>query len=230
MIRVLSRYFGIEEDVRSSSTRRQIQELADLCLDRERPGDHNQAVMELGALICRPRRPECSRCPLAAGCTAYRTATTEQIPYKSPARRVPHHHVVVGLVVGEDGKLLIARRPEEKMLGGLWEFPGGKRREGEDLRDALIRELKEELGVQAEVGAHFMSLKHAYSHFRITLHAYWCRLVPGGQKPAPLTSSKITFAAIEALKSYPFPQANRRMIRRLEADGLPEDFTDGVSG
>lgn len=229
VIRVLSRYFGITDDTRSSRTQRQIQELADQCLDEERPGDYNQAVMELGAMVCRPKNPECGECPLSAGCIAYKMAATDQIPYKSPTREVPHHQVVVGLIVRDDGKLLIALRPEEKMLGGLWEFPGGKQRDGEDLRGALKRELKEELGVDTEVGPRFMSLRHAYSHFRITLHAFWCRLSHGGQKPEPLTSSEIRFVEVGDLDHYPFPQANRRLIDKLTNGGLAADLQKPVT-
>ncbi|MBN2733051.1 MAG: A/G-specific adenine glycosylase, partial [Balneolaceae bacterium] len=128
VIRVLSRYFGIEDDVRRAATKNRIQERADGLLDQQRPGDFNQAVMELGATICTPSNPDCNSCPIAAGCIARQKVMTEEIPYKSPAKKVPHHNIGVGILINPDHKVLIALRPNDAMLGGLWEFPGGKKK------------------------------------------------------------------------------------------------------
>jgi A/G-specific adenine glycosylase len=213
VIRVLSRWFGIEDDVRRSSTKNDIQACADELLDKERPGDFNQALMELGALVCTPADPNCGECPLEAGCTAYRQVKTEAIPYKSPAKKVPHHNIGVGILINEREEVLIALRPEEAMLVGLWEFPGGKQEENETIRETIVRELKEELGIKAEIIEPFMQLKHAYSHFKITLHASICKLAEG--KPAPKTSQEIKWIPIEQLDAFPFPKANRQLTDKL---------------
>lgn len=215
VIRVLSRYFGIEEDIRSQNTKNLIQELADGILEKSSPGDFNQALMELGARICTPSSPKCSSCPLASDCTAHRTAATDTIPYKSQARRPPHHHIGVGMITDGNGRLLIALRPENTMLGGLWEFPGGKKKANESLRQTVKRELKEELGVNVEVLEKFMNLKHAYSHFKITLHAYWCRLAPDSIEPVAKSSQEIRWVRVEELGRYPFPKANKILTEKL---------------
>ena len=216
VIRVLSRYFGIEDDVRRTATKNRIQELADGLLDQERPGDFNQAVMELGATICTPSNPDCETCPLSAGCVANQQVKTEEIPYKSPAKKVPHRDIGVGILVNDKNEVLIALRPNDAMLGGLWEFPGGKKEEGESIKETVVRELKEELGVEAKVTEPFMKLKHAYSHFKITLHAYICTLVEGA--PTPKTSQEIRWIAIDELDQVPFPKANRRLTDKLMSD------------
>lgn len=212
VLRVLSRYLGIENDIRSSQTKSTIQDAADELIDKNRPGDFNQAVMELGATICTPSSPKCDQCPISADCIAFSTLKTDTIPYKSPAKKRPHHHIGVGIIKVDD-EVLIALRPEDAMLGGLWEFPGGKQKENEDIKKTVVRELKEELDVDVAISKPLMKLDHAYSHFKITLHAYLCELKNG--KPKPKTSQKIQWVPIRELDQYPFPKANRKLTEKL---------------
>ena len=213
VIRVLSRFAGIEEDVRSQTTIASIQRIADTLLDPDRPGDFNQAMMELGSLVCTPTRPDCSNCPLATRCVAYTTARTQSIPYKTPKPKVPLVHVVVAVISDTNGQLLVARRPDNVMLGGLWEFPGGKVDPDETHEQALHREIREELGVTVTIRSPFMQIKHAYSHFKVHLHAYLCNLVGG--EPVPRASSEIRWVYPEQLAELPFPKANRTLTQKI---------------
>lgn len=213
VLRVMTRFYGIKDDIRARQTQKTIQELADEIITTKRPGDFNQAVMELGATVCNPADPACDNCPLSANCTAYRTAATQTIPYKSPAGKVPHHHIGVGLIADKNNRLLIALRPDNAMLGGLWEFPGGKQKENESIQNTVARELREELGVRVEVLEKFMDLKHAYSHFKITLHAYWCRILNG--EPTPNTSQELRWVTISQLEEFAFPKANKILTEKL---------------
>ncbi len=213
VIRTLSRFYGIEEDVRSGKTKKFIQQYADDLLDENRPGDFNQALMELGARVCTPAEPDCLGCPLQTDCTAYRTVKTDEIPYKSPAKKIPHYNIGVGILMNDKNEVLIAHRPEDVMLGGLWEFPGGKQKSDESIEAATIRELKEELDVDIQIIAAFMQLKHAYSHFKITLHAFLCKLEKG--EPKANSSQQIRWAALDELEDYPFPKANRGLTEKL---------------
>ena len=216
VIRLITRYAGIREDVRSQKVKNQVQELADKWLSKDQPGDFNQAMMEMGAVVCTPRNPDCPSCPLQLQCNAYQTAETQTIPYKSPAKKKPHHHIAVGILQGDDQKVLIALRPEDAMLGGLWEFPGGKQEEGESIENTLKRELREELGVETEIIRPFMNLKHTYSHFSITLHAFLCRIESG--EPKPKDSQEIRWVYRQELKDYPFPKANKTLTEKLVND------------
>jgi A/G-specific adenine glycosylase len=212
VLRVLTRYLGIEDDIRSQQTKNVIQDAADDLLDTERPGDFNQAMMELGATICTPSKPDCINCPISSECTAYATLKTDSIPYKSPAKKRPHHQIGVG-IIKDDDQVLIALRPDDAMLGGLWEFPGGKQKEQETIEETVQRELKEELGVEVSIIKPFMKLDHAYSHFKITLHAYICELMHG--TPSPKSSQEIEWVSLQDLDQYPFPKANRKLTRKL---------------
>lgn len=213
VIRVLSRYFGIEDNVRTTKTKNVIQDYADELIPEKRPGDFNQALMELGATVCTPSNPDCEECPLQEDCVAFKTLRTEEIPYKSKKKKRPHHQIGVGIIMNEEEEVLIALRPNDAMLGGLWEFPGGKQNEDEEMPDTVKRELKEELGVEVTVKKPFMKLDHAYSHFKITMHAYLCKIKDG--TPKPKSSQEVRWISINELGDYPFPKANRKLTEKL---------------
>src|SRR5699024_10101774 len=209
VIRVLSRYYGIEENVRQTKTKNRIQEYADELISDNRPGDFNEAIMELGALVCTPSNPDCASCPLQEDCVAYRTVKTDKIPYKSKQKRRPHEQIGVGIIVNGEDEVLVALRPEDGMLGGMWEFPGGKQEADETIEEAVKRELREELGVEVTITKPFMKLDHTYSHLKITMHAYLCRLESG--TPKAKESQKIRWITIDSLADIPFPKANRQL-------------------
>lgn len=214
VIRVIARYSGIEDDVRRSTTKKRIHEIANDLIPENESGAFNQAVMELGATVCKPKNPECHSCPLSPDCIAANRVKTDVIPYKSPAKKIPHREIGVGLIVNRKNELLIALRPNDSMLGGLWEFPGGKKEKNETIKETVARELKEELGVDVEVFSKFRDLKHAYSHFKITMHAYWCRIVKGN--PEARSSQKIKWVSLDDIDEFPFPKASKTLINDLK--------------
>ncbi len=216
VIRVLSRWAGISDDVSSTKTKKEIQQLADEIIDSSQPGDFNQAMMELGATVCTPVNPNCEVCPISGSCTAFITARTDSIPYKAPKKKVPHHQIVVGVCRNEDDLLLISKRPEDKMLGGLWEFPGGKVEAGETFEEALIREFEEETGLSILVENKITEIKHAYSHFKITLHAFYCR--SNGSMPISKEGQELKWISRSELFDYPFPKANRKLTEIITKD------------
>jgi A/G-specific adenine glycosylase len=226
--RVLSRVVAVEEDATTTAAQRALRALANDLLPPDRPGDFNQAVMELGALVCTPSTPLCDRCPLQDVCRAHAAGTEEDYPVTPESEPVPHHDIAVGLVFDEAGdELLIQRRPDEGLLGGLWEFPGGKQEEDESLEAACRREVKEELGIDVAIDDPFYTLSHAYSHFKITLHAFRCHVVDG--TPEAREGQPFRWVGIDALDDYAFPRANRRLIEELERRQTEPSLFDGPS-
>lgn len=212
--RLLTRVFAVEADATSSTTKRHLRRIANALIDPERPGDFNQGMMELGATVCTPRAPECKQCPVASVCRAHERGREQDYPVTPDAKPVPHHDIAVGLVFDDEERLLIQRRPDDGLLGGLWEFPGGKQEEDESLPSACSRELREEVGIEVDVEDHFYTLSHAYSHFKITLHAFRCRIRAG--EPQSNEGQPIRWVSVEALNDYAFPRANRRLIEELD--------------
>jgi A/G-specific adenine glycosylase len=215
VIRVLARLIDLPDNVARAQTRQQLWALAAQGVPAERPGDYNQAIMELGQKICRPRQPRCAECPLQALCLAHARGTQASRPVKTARGPVPHYDVAAGVIEDERGHLLIAQRPLEGLLGGLWEFPGGKCEPGETLPDALARELREELAIEVAIGDRIAQVRHAFTHFRITLHAYECRYIgPLAPYDAPQTFGVRDWRWVPraGLGDYSFGKADRAVI------------------
>jgi A/G-specific adenine glycosylase len=211
--RVLARLFAVEGNPRRSSTQRRLKELAQALLPPDRPGPFNEALVELGATVCRPRSPRCSQCPLAANCRAHHEGREEDFPERAPSRAIPHYDVSAAAVFRDD-EVLIAQRHPESFLGGLWEFPGGKREADESLEECLVREMKEELDVDVEVGEQFLSLQHVYSHFRITLYAFRCRLKDG--TPRCLECADFRWVKPQELDDLPMAVTDRQIADAVQ--------------
>lgn len=213
VIRVLARLFDIAEDVRDAATLKRLWALAERLVPPGQAGPWNEGLMELGRTICTPKSPGCERCPVAAHCVARVLGVQEQRPVKAPKARTPHYDVTAAVITRADGQVLIAQRPLDKMLGGLWEFPGGKREPGESLQDCLRREIREELGIEIAVGAQIGTVRHGYTHFRITLYAFDCTLISGA--PQAVQCAAWTWAALDDLDRYAFPVTDQKIVAML---------------
>lgn len=217
--RVLSRLFDIREPARSTEGEKKLEALADAYLPKGQAGAYNQALMDLGATICTPKKPECDRCPIAEDCIALMLGVQEERPVKLPRKNVPHL-TVTAAVIRRDGRVLLAQRPRHGLLGGLWEFPGGTLEEKDaDLHSCLRREIREELGVDIQVGAPFGEYQHAYTHFKISLYAFLCEL-PLSVQPQNLANDDLAWVRLEELPAYPMGNVDRRIARRLEEEGF----------
>jgi len=213
--RVLARVFNIEVPARSPQGERILWDLAAANLPSGQAGEYNQAIMDLGAGICTPRSPACLLCPLEEICQARALGVQEQRPVLDARPETPHYTVTAAIIQdpAQAGQVLIARRPAEGLLGGMWEFPGGKQQDGETLPECLRREIVEELGVEIEVGSEFGVYRHAYTHFKVTLHAFGCRLLSG--EPRPIHPSALAWVAPARLADYPMGKIDRQIARDL---------------
>ncbi len=218
VIRVFARLLDLEDDITLQATQKRLWQVAAEWLPAEQAGDHNQALMELGQKICRPANPRCPACPLQKHCRAFAAGTVSQRPVRSRRPRKPHYEVTAGLIRDEAGRLLIAQRPLEGLLGGLWEFPGGKREAGESLPDCLKRELREELAIAVDVGPLFAVVPHSFTHFSITLHAFECHYrgaLPPYAEPQAIEALRWAWSREDQLEDYAFGKADRRLIAEL---------------
>ena len=172
------------------------------------PGDFNQALMELGQRVCTPRSPRCPACPVATHCLAKKSGAQDRYPRKVVRKPVPTYKVGVGLCFKGD-RVLVARRAPDGFLGGLWEFPGGKRERGETYERTVEREFQEEVGLKVDVGDRLITVPQRYSHFAVELHAYLCRWKRGTPHAGKWMKPK-------DLGRLAFPAANRRILEALE--------------
>lgn len=226
VIRVLSRLLDLEKDVTATSVKKHLWQVVEDVVPDKRPGDFNQALMELGQRVCLAAVPKCHLCPLAANCLARRRGTQLERPVRPRRRRTPHYDVTAGVIKGRDDKVLITQRPPEGLLGGLWEFPGGKCEPGETLPAALKREILEELGIEIEVGQMLAVIKHAYTHFRISLHAFHATHIDG--RPRHLGVADHAWVHLDEIDSYPFAVTDRKIIEKLlTTEDITQQQTDG---
>jgi A/G-specific adenine glycosylase len=212
--RVLCRLFGQTDDPRRGPLRRWLWQVAELLLPARRVGEFNQALMELGALVCTPAAPQCSHCPLLDQCAAYRAGLQDQIP----ARAVPpptEDVQEVAVVVYRGGNVLLVQRPAQGRWAGLWEFPHGPLHNGESHEDAAIRVAHELVGLEVSLGPELLTVRHGVTRFRITLVGFEARHRRGRFRSAFYAQGR--WLKPEQLRDYPVSVPQRRLAQELTA-------------
>ena len=199
--RVLMRLLGLRGPAVPSVDRKLRAFLATV-FPEDAPGEFNQAMMELGALLCRSRSPQCLACPVRAACVAAREGIQEIIP--RPKKLSLERIEVVVAVIEKDGRVLIQERPPGGLLAGLWEFPGGKVEPGESLTAALRREIREELGAEIKDVSRLTTVRHAYTRFEATLHAFRCKIAGSGFE----AGRRRRWVTLKGIRRYPLPSGS----------------------
>ena len=210
--RVLARLFLIEAPINDAKSAKQFQGRADELLDPRAPGLFNQAMMELGATVCRPQSPTCLVCPVNAFCEAFQTARQDEFPKRRATKPVPEHHIAVG-VIYRGGEVLITQRQLDGLLGGLWEFPGGRIAAGETAEAACVRQIAEVVNLSVEGVKYLTRVRHAYTHFKIVVDVFTCdyqsgEVVLNGPRDAK-------WIEVGALGDYPLPRATHKFLDKL---------------
>lgn len=222
VIRVMTRVLAIGDDPGKAAVKRTLQAQLDDLLPRGNAAVFNEAMMELGALVCTPVKPACATCPLSSVCRARAEGHPETYPAKPAKKRIPHRHVGAGVIIDDRGRVLLAQRKEDSMLAGLWEFPGGGQESGETLPECIARELHEELGIRTRVGPHLVTVRHAFSHFSMDLHAYWVRVARG--RPKAIGCADWKWVPAEQIKEFPLPRADQKIHAALLKQEMWPDF------
>ena len=189
--------------------------LSEQLLDPDSPRDFNQAIMDLGATLCTRHNPACLLCPWQGKCAAYNQNAVTRFPMTDSRKPLPHKQIGVAVITDSNGKILIDRRKQEGLLGGLWEFPGGKIEPGESEEECVEREITEELDIDIEVGTKLITIEHTYTHFKVTLNVFNCIYLSG--EPKPLECDEIKWVTLDEIDEYPFPKANSQIIQALRS-------------
>ncbi len=210
--RVLARLFLIDAPINQSASGQIFQEKADLLLDQTAPGIFNQAMMELGATVCRPQSPTCIVCPVNTACRAFQTVRQEDFPVRQKPKPLPEYYTVAG-VIRKGDQILITQRKLEGLLGGLWEFPGGKIQVKETAEQACVRAIREETNLLVEPTEYLTRVKHAYTHFKIVMDVFHCNYQSG----EIVLNEAVDYRWITAdqIDQFPFPRSNHKFIPLL---------------
>jgi len=217
--RVLARSFDIAESPRAPDGKKRFETLARELLPSGRARDFNQALMELGALVCTPRAPVCAACPLSENCLALRRGLVEQRP-ALPKREEPVHIGMGTAVIKHHGLFFVQKREPQGVWAGLWEFPGGQIEPGETPEETTVREVREETGFEVVLQGKLAVIRHSYTKYRVTMHAFLAGFPEGTlpPKPALTAATSSRWLPFEALSELAFPTAMRKLIDAIRAD------------
>ena len=204
VIRVLSRIFGLRGDPKSAINQAALWSLAEQLVPVEFPGDFNQGLMELGALVCSPADPKCEHCPLLADCVAGNSADPSALPEFPPGRAAIAETHSAALIRDDAGRFLIAQRPLHGLWGGLWEFPRVVCATGETPSEGAARAAREVVGLEVAIGAKVGRVKHAVTHHRITLYGFDARPANPQSMPEALDCAAFRWETPDAFADHAF--------------------------
>jgi len=211
--RVFSRLFQIRGDLRKAETVRQLWNLAESILPTDSVGEFNQALMDLGAIVCKPRGPNCLECPVSTECGAREAGRQEEFPALSKRpRTVP---VCLAAAVVRDRSRLLLYQRNTSVMGDLWELPGGECKPEEQPRDALVREVRARYGLKIRPGRELARVKHSIMNQRITLHAFEVGLVGGPF----IGTTPYRWVEIEKIQAIPVSSMVTKVLRYLDDEG-----------
>ena len=210
-IRVASRMNCIKKHYPKSIT--QTNAFLNKHIDPDNPGEFNQAIMDLGREICTLRNPSCLSCPVQKYCSSYVNNTVDKYPLTKNSLPKPVYHVAVGIIWKKD-QILISKRKDSGLLAGLWEFPGGKVKQGENGTTCVVREALEELNVRIISETHIKQIKHTYSHFSIILDAYRCIYVGGA--PRAIDCADFRWIYPSEIWRFAFPSASHKLFDKID--------------
>jgi A/G-specific adenine glycosylase len=211
--RILSRLFAVREPIDQLQTQRRIKQAAAVLVPHKNPGDFNQALMDLGATLCKAKSPRCADCPIAPLCRARELRLQEILPISEKRPPIPHRQGAAAVIRNRDGLLLVVQRPATGLLASLWTFPGGFIKEFDHIENDLKLLVREELKISIRVGRHLASVNHAYTHFRTTLHAYECKLSRG--TPQPFACQDWRWVGPAALQALPLSKVDRMISQAI---------------
>jgi A/G-specific adenine glycosylase len=211
--RVLCRVFAVQTPLDHNRTQKSLRALAGDLIPAKDPGAFNQGLMDLGATLCTPRKPSCAACPLRELCLAAIKGLQETLPVKGKRRGVPHKEMIAAILVDGRERYLVVQRPASGLLGGLWGFPGGEKQPHQTLGQALSKTVRKNLGIRVTCKRESVAIKHAYTHFKITVHVYLCRIREGTLRP--IGYPRWQWAGPEDLAQLPFSRVDRKILRAL---------------
>jgi A/G-specific adenine glycosylase len=211
--RILCRLFAIRKPVDDTREQKQLQKLTASLVSVKHPGDFNQALMDLGATICKAKNPYCFRCPIGNLCQARLHDLQNVLPITRKAPTIPHRQAAAAVIRNSKNMLLVVQRPSSGLLASLWKLPGGFHKEDESMENILRHSVKEELGISIQPGKNLASVNHTYTHFRATLHAYECRLLRG--TPKSLGCQNWRWTSKTDIKKLPLSKIDRMLFEMI---------------
>ena len=207
--RVISRLFAVSDNPAKGKTEDLLWKISESLIPKGFSNPFNQALMDLGSMLCTPREPQCSKCPLCDLCRGKASGEPERFPTKTIRKKIPHIEAISAVIL-KNGKVLPIQRPPEGLLGGLWEFPNWPIEEKKDFKEYLRQKVKSEIGVRVKSKEPIGSFHQTYSHFKLTLHVFHCQYLNG--------KAKGKWVPVRNLPLLPMSKLHRRIANTLEPE------------
>ncbi|MFV0420926.1 A/G-specific adenine glycosylase [Oleidesulfovibrio sp.] len=211
--RVFSRLFDIDTPIKQKENIAFVHRTAQELLPDGKARHFNQALMELGALVC-SKKARCEQCPVQEWCEAYRLGIPHERPVTAPRKAIVSLEVATGLLEHE-GHIFIQKRPEMGVWAGFWEFPGGSVEEGETPEQAICREFMEEMEFDVTPREKIAVVRHGYTTYRVNLHCYLLGLKNGNTAPVLHAATESRWVRFDELDAFTFPAGHRKLIDLL---------------
>lgn len=218
--RVLCRFYALSAVKTDREGYRRLADMLMPILPAAQAGHFNQALMELGATVCRPRQPLCDSCPLREKCLAWKHAQTDVFPTPTEKKIIPVREAVAAIIHDDRERVLVVKRPPSGLLGSLWKFPGGFADAGEAPAQTLKRTVAAEVGLHIHEALFKGTVKHAYTHFRLRLHVFTCTMAAG--EPRKEEVGDYLWINPSEIGKLPFSKADRLVENHLRRHALPE--------
>ena len=216
--RIFARIFNIDKPLKGSGTKRQILRLASDLLPAGEARIFNQALMDLGGLVCTPKNPVCAECPVAEYCASLLAGCVSDRPVVERSEKTILITMATGVLMHE-GMLFIQQRMDDDVWGALWEFPGGLMEEGETPEQTVVREFREETGFAVRVSARITTVIHHYMKYKVVLHGFYCRLEGELVEPRLRAAQAFRWVDPQELSDYGFPAGHRKLIKYMAESG-----------
>ena len=213
--RVLSRLFAIADPPARGKTEARLWHLSESLLPKGHASSFNQGLMDLGAMICAPKEPQCPVCPLRDLCNGRASGDPERFPKKTIKKKIPHIEAI-SAVIQQNGKVLLRQRPAKGLLGGLWEFPNWPIEGKYNLKGYLKHKVKSEIGLNVKSEEPIGSFQQTFSHFKLTLQVFHCRPLNGKVRG--------NWVPIRKLRALPMSRIHRRIAEKIDGETQPSFF------
>ena len=212
VIRILSRLLDLPDEINQPKIQTKLWDVAESLLPKNRCGNYNEAIMDLGRTICTPRNPNCDECPIQKFCLAYKNQTTHLRPVKKAKAAIPKIHSAAAVIRDEQQRILLVQRPPEGLLGGLWMLPQTNCEADENHQDALQENFAKDFGAEIFVGEEMAHATQTFTHFHLSLRAFVCTIRKGKLQ----SKLNVNWVAMSELNQYSFGKAERAIIDALE--------------
>ncbi|OGW86023.1 MAG: A/G-specific adenine glycosylase [Omnitrophica bacterium RIFCSPHIGHO2_02_FULL_46_11] len=210
VMRVLSRVFHIRKDIKKPDTQKLMYQIAKTLIPEKNPGIFNQALMELGSLVCVPEIPKCPACPIKNLCLAYQKGDQSKLPIRSKTVEVKEIEMVVG-ILAKNGKFLIRRRPNRGIWGGLWEIPGTMRLPYQKPEEALKEEFKSAFGISIAIVKKVPPFEHRFTHRKALIRPFQIKALSNGRGKQAQTGP-VRWVDQKSLNKLSFPVPHQKIL------------------